>query len=153
MKTHSIIWLLALSLLFSCKKEDVEPDDKPSNTDVLISEETRVLDSGIRAGIQSLDTISYTIHFDEGNAFAGDLSSGNVLVDDVSSLAPYGFLRKVTSVKNEDGAIVVSTSQASLEDVIQHFPYKRIVVNHKNFLFFVRHNFLSLFKITAGFIS
>jgi len=119
MKTHSIILLLVISFLFSCKKEDVEPDDNPSNTDVVISEETRVLDSGIRAGIQSLDSITYTFQFSEGDAFASDLSPGIVLVDDVSSLAPYGFLRKVTSLKNEDGAIVVSTSQASLEDVIQ----------------------------------
>lgn len=119
MKIQIVFLLLIITSVCSCKKDEIEPEDTPSNNDVVITEVTKVLDSGGRAGIQNLDTISYTFQFSESSAFASALNTDDVLVDDVSDLAPYGFLRKVTSVKNENGSIVVSTSQASLEDVIQ----------------------------------
>ncbi len=119
MKIQSLILLLIVSAVFSCKKEEPDPDNNNINEDVLIAEEARVLDSGSRAEIVSLDTISYTFQFDGDGSFASDLQTNDILVDDVSSLAPNGFLRKVSSVENKDGNIVVQTSQATLEDIIK----------------------------------
>jgi photosystem II stability/assembly factor-like uncharacterized protein len=119
MKTQTLILLLIFSIMASCKKEKAEPDPDNSSEDVIIAEEARVLDTESRAEIESLDTISYTFVFKEGGSFASELKANDILVDDVSSLAPYGFLRKVSSVENKDGNIVVLTSQASLEDIIE----------------------------------
>ena len=119
MKIQPVILLLIVSTVFSCKKEEVDPDNNNSTEDVVIAEETKVLDSKSRDGIQSMDTISYTFQFDAGSTFANALQANDILVDGVSSLAPYGFSRKVTSVKNKDGKIVVNTSQATLQEVIK----------------------------------
>ena len=47
------------------------------------------------------------------------LAPGEVIVGDVSTNAPYGFLRKVTSISPVGGQVVVATTQATLEDAIQ----------------------------------
>ncbi|MFZ1396592.1 MAG: SUMF1/EgtB/PvdO family nonheme iron enzyme, partial [Candidatus Promineifilaceae bacterium] len=47
------------------------------------------------------------------------LDIGDVMVGDVSITAPYGFLRKVAGVTTVGGQVVVTTTDATLEDAIQ----------------------------------
>lgn len=114
----SILFMLFI-FLSSCRKEEIKPDDQYDPEEVIIAEETKVLNNTIRSEIQELDTTDFTFHFSQGSSFAGEIKENDILVDSASSLARYGFLRKVTSVGSEGGSIVINTSQAALEDVIR----------------------------------
>ncbi|MBN1313917.1 MAG: hypothetical protein JXA42_00545, partial [Anaerolineales bacterium] len=48
------------------------------------------------------------------------LDVGDVMVSDVTANAPYGFLRKVTSVSPDGGQVIVDTEGATLEDAIEN---------------------------------
>jgi formylglycine-generating enzyme required for sulfatase activity len=57
--------------------------------------------------------------FSETSPALDEVQVGDVIVGDVSAAAPYGFLRRVTSVIADGGQIELSTTSASLDEVIQ----------------------------------
>ena len=57
--------------------------------------------------------------FTQSTADLPDLVPGDVIVGDVSTTAPYGFLRSVTSVSEQNGQVIVVTEGATLEEAIQ----------------------------------
>ena len=48
-----------------------------------------------------------------------NLTPDDIIVSDVTAAAPYGFLRKVSSVSDSGGQVVVNTVSTTLEDAIQ----------------------------------
>ena len=85
--------------------------------DVVIPDTTIVLDEGDE---QELLAVSDNMLIFEGSAeVLEEIDVNDVLVSGVSEAAPYGFLRKVESVVEQNGQIVVQTSQAALSEAVE----------------------------------
>jgi hypothetical protein len=83
----------------------------PDTTKVLTAESTQYLES------VSVDLTVFT--FSQPTFELMDLNPGDVIVSSVSEAAPYGFLRRIVSISNVGGYIVIETEFASLEDAIE----------------------------------
>ena len=113
----TLAWLLplALVLLAACGAPPSGTGDPP---EVVIDERARVVDDETRDALASFDAATGTLVFDRSTSLLAAIEANDVLVSDVSAAAPFGFLRTVTEVREEGGQVVVSTAEASLEDVI-----------------------------------
>ncbi|MBN2669028.1 MAG: hypothetical protein JXR60_07350 [Bacteroidales bacterium] len=114
MKTKVLITLAILSIFYSCKK-----DEEKETTPNVVSENTIVFNDQTIAYISSLDTSNYTFVFAGSNAQIAQLKQGQIIVDDTSSIAPNGFLRKITSITNNNGITTVQTEQAKLTEAVK----------------------------------
>ncbi len=115
--------LIALAIIFTtgCKKDTPEqPDPDPEPTgDVIVAENTRVIDQQTRSAITSIDTIDFTITVNGSSDIISNLKVGDILVDSASAQAPYGYLRKVTAISNtKAGEVVINTGQAKLTEAV-----------------------------------
>ncbi len=115
--------LIALAILFTagCKKEtpeQPEPDPTPTG-DVIVAENTRIIDQQTRSIITSIDTVNYTFTVSGSSDIISNLKVGDILVDSASAQAPYGYLRKVTAISNnKDGEVVIVTDIATLTEAV-----------------------------------
>jgi photosystem II stability/assembly factor-like uncharacterized protein len=112
--------MAAMLLQVSCKKEDdIKPEPEPEPQEIIVSENTKVVDDETRAIISDVDTTNYTFTFSSVNDFVEDLKPGDILVDSASDAAPYGYLRKVAAVKKLKSGTVVETQQATLPEAVE----------------------------------
>ncbi len=124
MKNKSVIFvILVLIILAGCKKDEEKQTDPipdpPNNEEVIVAEETKVILPALRSNITSIDTSDFTIVFNGENDFLDSLQIGDILVDSISDKAPYGYLRKITSIdQKKDGETTVLTEQASLTEAV-----------------------------------
>ena len=114
--------LIAITILFlaGCKKDDKESIPEPEPTgDIIVAEVTKVIDQQTRNIITYIDTVNYTLTINGSSDIIANLQVGDILVDSASTLAPYGYLRKVTSISNtKDGEVVINTEMASLPEAV-----------------------------------
>jgi formylglycine-generating enzyme required for sulfatase activity len=103
---------VALSLLVSCGDDSTSPEPDEGTK---IPETTHVLADSTLDVLESISVEADTLIFSAGAAQAAALESGDVVVID----RDWGFLRKVELVLEEDGQIIIITSQATLEDAIE----------------------------------
>jgi len=80
--------------------------------DVEWTPETVYFDEDALSDLEKIDSADFRYYFDDSNADAAALTAGDVLV--IYGLA----LRKVTSISNTGGQIVVETEYAALNDAI-----------------------------------
>ncbi|MFN3380068.1 MAG: LamG domain-containing protein [Runella zeae] len=113
---NKIVLILMLSLFFSCKKkaENLQPSSNINKThdNVRLVDNTNINNSPLSVSENSLE-------FSASSSFAQNIKINDVLVSDKTSKAEFGFLRKITSVSNSNGKIIVTTQQASLSDVFE----------------------------------
>jgi hypothetical protein len=83
----------------------------PETTQVLPPETTQYLSS------ISGDGAVYT--FTQSTPELGALAPGDIMVGDVAANAPYGFLRRVTTVSPQGDQVIVETEPATLEEAIE----------------------------------
>jgi hypothetical protein len=83
----------------------------PDTTEVLPPETTQYLSS------ISGDGAVYT--FTQSTPELAALEPGDIMVGDATGSAPYGFLRKITSVTPDGGQVVVDTEGATLQEAIE----------------------------------
>ena len=91
---------------------------KTSNI-VKISPLTKVMDNLTASKISSVSADKSTIVFDESTPLLQNMKQGNILVSDINKACPDGLLRRVKTINEENGKVVVQTEQASLEEVIE----------------------------------
>jgi formylglycine-generating enzyme required for sulfatase activity len=60
-----------------------------------------------------------TFTFDQASEELELVEAGDVIVGDASSEAPDGFLRKVSAVSEQDGQVIITTQETTLEETIQ----------------------------------
>ena len=122
MKTKTY-FILAATLLLSfllmtqqaCKKEK-EPSP-PNNDEISIPETTKVIDQNTwNSSFVGVDSSNYTITFKKDLTNKVPISVGDIIV----STDGYGYLRKVTSIKDEGGNIKIYTSFASMTEAIEN---------------------------------
>ncbi len=121
MKHFSYLLLLIAGLiLFStgCKKDEEEVDPVDFSVPI-IADNTFVIDAQTREKISEIDTTDFTFTLSEHSHLSEDLSIGDIIVDDTSSIAPYGYLRRIKTIDNSKGDVVIETEQAKLTDAIR----------------------------------
>jgi len=84
--------------------------------DVIMPDTTKVADETTRNALLSFDPSTCQMIFISGSTLLGNLKTGDVLVSEPGPAAPYGYLRKVNSVRKQRGFVTVETSQASLTE-------------------------------------
>jgi Tol biopolymer transport system component len=85
----------------------------------IIPNTTKVLSEATTQHLASISSDGTVYTFNQTTPELDSLTVGDVIVSDVSANAPNGFLRKVLSVSNSGGQVLVTTEQATLEDAIQ----------------------------------
>ena len=115
---RALVAALLLALLLAACGAPPPPSGGDTD-DVVVAERARVVDAETREALSSFDAAEGTLVFDRSTALLAGLESDDVLVSDVADAAPYGFLRTVVEVREEGGQVIVTTAEASLEDVIE----------------------------------
>jgi formylglycine-generating enzyme required for sulfatase activity len=90
-----------------------------SGSPPVIPDTTNVLTQTTTQYLSSISGDGAVFTFTQSTPALGALAPGEVMVGDVTTNAPYGFLRKVTSVSSAGGQVVVQTAQATLEEAIE----------------------------------
>jgi hypothetical protein len=106
--TFAIALLLATIIFNTGCKKDQNPENK-----IILHDNVVVI---------SPDQNQDLILIDSNRLIYGqeiDFKAGDILVSDVSEMAPYGYLRKVISVSTIGNQYIVSTENAKLTDVIK----------------------------------
>lgn len=103
---------LVMAVPAACSDEAEEP------LEVIIRENTRVMDADARDRLQAYDPATGTLVFAGTTEMLAALQPGDVLASEPTAAAPYGLLRKVTLVTPQGSGLAVDTVQASLREVI-----------------------------------
>ena len=85
----------------------------------IIPDTTKVLPATTTDYLASVSSDGVVFTFTQSTPELAALAPGDIIVGDTSSNAPDGFLRKVVSVENSGGNVVIQTSEASLTDAIE----------------------------------
>jgi len=124
MKSLKLIFLTGLILttvgLGSCKKEASAPPknnqpNPPPGSVVLAPGVIKVDSTTLSQALVSTDSVTVTF---KDVAASEKLQTGNILSSGISTVAPLGFLRKITSITSSGGMIVCHTSMARLSDAV-----------------------------------
>ena len=116
MKKIFLLGGIILLLLYSCKKNDTTPTP-PENKENILSDKTIIVSSDvINSSLIAVDSTKLT--FTATGSGVDKVKVGSILVSDISTIAPIGFLRKVTGISTVAGNKVCTTEQASLTDAI-----------------------------------
>jgi Bacterial Ig-like domain (group 2) len=83
----------------------------------VIPETTKPVEDNTQAILSSVSA-GGTLRFEQSNAQLQGLKPGDVLVSDPTTAAPDGFLRKVSSVRQEGNEVVVDTTEALLTEAV-----------------------------------
>ncbi|CAN5868077.1 hypothetical protein BH24DEI2_BH24DEI2_16530 [soil metagenome] len=111
--------LLLLVLLTACggNQKPIPPGpDTPAPGEIVLLEDTEVIDEATRAKLVSFD--GDTLRFSETTPQLARLNKGSVLVSEPSEAAPFGYLRRVSEVRRDGAALVIETKHASLDEAI-----------------------------------
>jgi hypothetical protein len=108
--------LLLLGILTACPTETKPPD----SNEPIIPTTTKVADPKARETLRSFDPQSGQMRFAAGSGVLNNLAAGDVLASEIGPNAPHGYLRKITSVRRENGEVLLETTQASLEEAIHN---------------------------------
>ncbi|MBI9034726.1 MAG: hypothetical protein JEZ03_09680 [Bacteroidales bacterium] len=115
----AILSITILSIPFACKKKEVEEDITPvPSTEIIIADQTKVMDQATKKSIASIDTTNFTFSFEGQTELLNNLKIGDILVDSASEMAPYGYLREVVKIEGTKAAKTVQTKQAQLTQAI-----------------------------------
>jgi formylglycine-generating enzyme required for sulfatase activity len=90
-----------------------------SEVPTVIPDTTEVLPETTTQYLSSISDDGAVFTFSQSTPALSALAPGDVMVGDTTAQAPYGFLRKVTSVSSTGGQVIVQTEAATLEDAIQ----------------------------------
>ncbi|MFA7289778.1 MAG: YCF48-related protein [Melioribacteraceae bacterium] len=119
----NIIYLILLLIIISsngCKKDSpTEPDSDKNPPQTIISEKAKPIDDELRNNLTITDTSNFTMTIPTSIVSQKNIKVGDILVDKPSTKARYGFLRTITSIQTSGANATITTSQATLKDVIK----------------------------------
>jgi len=107
----SVAMLCFFVVQYGCKKEKPDPEPQPTD-ELIVSEDVLEIDT-TQTGIPVIVGNNYTFT-DNGNL--PEFKEGDIIVGN----SGYGYMRKVTSISTQGDDIVLTTSQATLEEVIEN---------------------------------
>ncbi|MCK9279374.1 MAG: YCF48-related protein [Melioribacteraceae bacterium] len=119
----NLIYLILLLVIISfngCKKDNpTEPDNNNKAPETIINDKAKPIDDELRNNLTITDTSNFTMTLPSSMVSQKNIKVGDILVDKPSSKARYGFLRTITSIQSSGANATITTSQATLKDVIK----------------------------------
>ena len=115
--TLACLIMFIFAFLASCGKKATEPEPTPEQ-EVVLSNKAKKLDESTIGSMVSVDT-SGTVTFSQNTQDLQSLKPGDIIASKPTTAAPYGFLKEVERVSVSGTSVIVTTSQATLEDVFQ----------------------------------
>jgi hypothetical protein len=88
-----------------------------AKTPTVIPATTKPVEEATQAALSSVSP-GGTLRFEQSTAQLQSLKPGDVIVSDPNAAAPDGFLRKVSSVRQEGNEVVVETTEAALTEAV-----------------------------------
>ncbi len=121
MKRIRWVSCLTLILLFlaACGNQETKKSYEPGKYPTEIPETTKISDEATRKNLASFDQLSGLMRFSQTSALLESLKPNDVLVSEPSELAPFGYLRKVKTIRKEGSEVVLETSQAALTEAVK----------------------------------
>jgi len=111
MKNNIIkVFIINIFFLYGCNEEP-QTSDKDELEFVVVNNDEK-LNGKILEVTESTLTLS-------GTEIPNQIKPGTYLVSDITEKAPYGYLRKVLSIKKLNNQAIIETENASLTDVIK----------------------------------
>lgn len=110
--------LVLLTVFVSCSDDSTGPQEDEAS---VVNEETKLIEAD---ELQDITEVTEDEIVFSGNSVAIDTyQAGDVLVSAPSDVAEYGFLRMVDDISQNGNDIVVTTSQARLEDAFEELHF------------------------------
>lgn len=91
---------------------------QPPEPDTIIPETTKVITEESNEYLEEISDDG-TFTFSQITQELAQLETGDVIVSDISDVAPYGYLRRVEDIQIAGDQIIIPTSAATLEDAIE----------------------------------
>ncbi len=113
----SILMVIFFLVLLATGCSPTAPPKKDKPLEVVIPDTTKVLDNKARSELLEFHKDGSLV-FLGSSLFPSNLKKDDVVVSEPSKAAPFGFLRKVTKIKNVSGQIIVETTTARLKDAV-----------------------------------
>lgn len=113
-----LVALIVMSQVFYSCKKDENNEPAPIEKEVILSEQTQILDATSQASLTAVDTATYTLTFTNASEQIRALSAGNIVVSGIHPHAPYGLMRRVVSVSQDADKTIVTTQPATLHEVL-----------------------------------
>ncbi len=85
----------------------------------IIPDTTKVLPPSTTQYLTNISEDGTTFTFSQSTPDLQAISLGDIIVSDVTTAAPYGFLRKVSLVSDSGGQVILTTTGAVIEEAIQ----------------------------------
>ncbi|NCC55912.1 MAG: hypothetical protein EOM11_10640, partial [Erysipelotrichia bacterium] len=112
MKNNIIkVFIITIFFLYGCNEDIPQTSDKDELEFVVVNNDEK-LNGKILEVTESTLTLS-------GTEIPNQIKPGTYLVSDITEKAPYGYLRKVLSIKMLNNQVIIETENASLTDVIK----------------------------------
>lgn len=112
-KTFLLLVVLLLSILPAC----TPTEDPVGSEEAVIPDTTVVMSETVQAELTEVSATSLV--FATGSALVSGVEVGDVLVGELSAVAPDGFVRKVLEVQTDAGQTTFVTQEASLLEAIE----------------------------------
>jgi formylglycine-generating enzyme required for sulfatase activity len=90
-----------------------------TQVDPVIPDSTQVLPESTTRYLSEISADGTTFTFSQSTPELEVLEPGDIMVGDVATAAPDGFLRRVTAISSSGGQVVVVTEAATLEDAVE----------------------------------
>ncbi len=131
-KSVKLLFIFSLSLILinSCKEKDPEDEEPQKPEKIEVNEHTKVMPASSKEHIKSINPDTYTFTFDKSDDFINSLEVGDIIVDGVSDKAPYGYLRKIAAITDNNGTKQFQTEFVTLTEAV---PTGSIRFNSKDF--------------------
>ena len=113
MKNKFLILSCLLLVLVACEKNN----NNNSVYQDILAPNTKIIDNSLNQNITSIDENSIT--FTGSSNEIESISTGDILVSDISSNAPAGYLRKVVDIQKNGDETKIITEQATIVDAVQ----------------------------------
>lgn len=91
---------------------------QPPEPDTIIPETTKVITEETNEYLEEISDDG-TFTFSQTTPELAQLETGDVMVSDISDVAPYGYLRRVEDIQTDVDKMIIQTSAATLEDAIE----------------------------------
>lgn len=113
--------LLLMVVIFSACQPPPTATPTPDTGEypVKIFDTTKVSDQTTRNALKGFDSETGTMRFAQSTEVLNNLKANDVMVSEPSSVAPFGYLRRVKTVRKEGNEVVLETEPAKLTDAVQ----------------------------------
>lgn len=109
-----IVVASSVFVITSCNR-NISSEPLLDRNEVVLSEKTHIVSEQENSKLLSVEK-NRIIYLSGG--ISDDVKVGSIIVSDITANAPGGFLRRVLSIENIDGKVILETEKASLNEAI-----------------------------------